>query len=223
MVCTKFHRIINAFYRSNTFCINADCFINHRDKNPIYNKACCFVYLYRGLSDFFGNSFDFFYYFIRGIQSCNHFHKLHNRSRVEEMHTNYRTIQPCADFRNGKGRSIRCKDTVFFANILQFFKSLFLNIHNFKGSFYNQITVCADCLYARCNLCKESVCFFLIHFPFCDTFFKTFCNFVFAVCRKFFINVTKEYFISFCLGKCLCNTGTHCAGANNSYFHTRSS
>ena len=59
----------------------------------------------------------------------------------------------------------------------------------------------------------------LIHFSFCNTFFKTFCNFVFTVCSKFIINITQANFITFCLSKCLSNSGTHCSSTNNANFH----
>ena len=66
---------------------------------------------------------------------------------------------------------------------------------------------------------KKPKYIFLCFLSFCNQSLKTFCNLVFTVCSKLFIDVTQIYFITFCLRKCLRNSGTHCSSSNNTNFH----
>ena len=135
------------------------------------------------------------------------------------MHTDNGSVKACADFSDGKRRSVGSEDTILLADILQFLKGLFLDIHNFQSCFHNQITVCTDGLYTGSDFSEDCVSRSLLHFSFCNSLLQSLCNSVLAVSSKFFINVAQKYFVSFCLGKSLSNTGSHCTCTNNTNLH----
>ena len=57
-----------------SFHLDESCFIDHRNKDTVYNKTCCFINLYRCLSDFFCDLLDCIYSFSRCIYACDHFY-----------------------------------------------------------------------------------------------------------------------------------------------------
>ena len=153
MVCTKLHSSIDTLSRSNTISKDANCFVNHRNQDTIYNKSGSFFYLNRCFTNFFCDSNYFIVYFICCVLAADNFNKLHNRSRVKEVHSDNRMRNACTDFCNGQRRSIRSENAVFFLyDILQFFECLFFNIHNFQSCLNNQITISTNVFYASCNL-----------------------------------------------------------------------
>ena len=219
MVCTQLHSCIDIFYACNAICIDTNCFVDHRNKDSVYNETSCFIYLYRSLADLNGDCFDLFHNLFRSVQTCNNLNQLHNRSGIEEMHADNRTIQASADLCDGQRGCVGSKDAVCLADVLQLFECLLLDLHVFQSSFYNQIAICADGLNACCDLSQNSVSSFLSHFAFCNSLLKALCNFLLAVCSELFVDIAKKYFIAFGLSESLCDAGTHCAGANNTYLH----
>ena len=135
------------------------------------------------------------------------------------MHADNRTIQASADLCDGQRGCVGSKDAVCLADVLQLFECLLLDLHVFQSSFYNQIAICADGLNACGDLSQNSVSNFLSHFAFCNSLLKALCNFLLAVCSELFVDIAKKYFIAFGLSESLCDAGTHCAGANNTYLH----
>ena len=74
MVCTKLHCCIDSCDIRYTFHLDESCFIDHRNKDTVYYETCCFINLYRCLSDFFCDLLDCIYSFSRCIYACDHFY-----------------------------------------------------------------------------------------------------------------------------------------------------
>ena len=223
MICAQLHRSIDSFNRSYALRVDADRLVDHRNQDPVYNETSGFLNLDRGLSDLLRNLLYRLNRFGRRIQSGNYLYQLHNRSRIEEMHSHHMAVDPGTDFRNGKGRRIGCKDAFRLADRFQLFKGLLLDLHVLNGSLYDQVAVSADILYARCDLGKDLVRLFLGHFSFRDPFLESLGNFIFSVCGKCLIDIAQHNLVAFCLCKRLCNAGTHGSGADNANLHGRTS
>ena len=129
------------------------------------------------------------------------------------------SLNCAADLCDGKGRSVCSKDTARFADCVELFECLLLDLHVLDCSLNNEVAVTTDIFYACCDLVQDLVSLFLSHFAFCNSLLKALCNFLLAVCSELFVDIAKKYFIAFSLSESLCDAGTHCAGANNTYLH----
>ena len=98
MVCTKLHSCINTFNICYTISIDANSFIDHRNKNSVNNETSSFLNLYRCLADRNRDFFDLLNSFFRCIQTCNNFDQFHNWCWVKEMHTNNWSVHTGTDF-----------------------------------------------------------------------------------------------------------------------------
>ena len=223
MVCTKFHSCIDTLYGCNALSIDADCFVYHRDEDTVNYETSCLFYLNRCFTDFLGDLLNCFYVLRFCVKACDNLYKLHNRCRVEEVHTNYISLYCRADLCDRKGRCICSEDTLRFADLIKLFESLFFDRHVLDCSFYNEIAICTDFFCTCCDLSQDAVSSFLCHFSFCYHFFKCFSNSIFTICGKCLINIAEHYLIAFCLCECLCDTGTHGSCTNNTNFHGYSS
>ena len=223
MVCAQLHGCIDALHRRNAFGVNTDGLIDHWDQDPVYDKTGGLLHLYRRFSDLLRDLLYRLNRFGSRIQSRNDLHQLHHRSRVKEMHSHHMAVNACSDLCDGQGRGIGSEDTLRLADRVQLSEGLLLDLHIFNGSLHDQITVSADILYTCGDLCKDLICVLLGHLPLGDPFFKPFCDFIFTICSKRLINIAEHYFIALCLGKCLCDPGTHGSGSNHTNLHDSAS
>ena len=139
------------------------------------------------------------------------------------MHTDYMSLNCAADLCDGKGRSVCSKDTARFADCVELFECLLLDLHVLDCCLNYEIAVAADSLNAGMDSGKDLVCILFCHLSFCYSLLKVLGNFQFAVGSKLFVNITQAYFISIYLGKCLSDSGTHGSCTNNTNFHDKSS
>src|SRR5699024_2449052 len=152
MIGAQLHRGVDALYRGNAVRVDAYCLVDHGNQDTVYHEACCLLNLNRGLSDLSGDGFDLLNRLRRSVQSRDYLNQLHNRSRVEEMHADYRTVQPRADLCDGQRGGVGGENAVCLADILQLFEGLFFDLHVLQGGLYDQIAVCADGLNAGGDL-----------------------------------------------------------------------
>ena len=55
MVSAELHSGIDTLYGSNALSVDADCFVDHRNKDSVYNETSSLFYLYRSLADLLGD------------------------------------------------------------------------------------------------------------------------------------------------------------------------
>ena len=220
MVCTQLHGNVNAFYRSQTFLKDTDCFVNHRDQQTVYNEARSFNYFYRNLVDIGCNVLDTLYHFIGGGHARDNLNQLHDSCRVKEMHADNRTGQLAADFRDGQGRCIGSDQSIRTADVFNLLQQLHLCLQVLNRRLNNQV-----CITAAINICDGNLAV---------DFFKTFLGN--SALRHHTLqrlleqgtlllkalagNHTEADVITLCLCECLCDAQAHNARSNYCYFHT---
>ena len=129
---TKLHSHVDILRGSGSCIENTDRLVDHRDQNSVYHEARSFLYLYRGLADLSCNGCDLVHHLLRGVLASDYLNQLHSVSRVEEMHTDHRSVKALADLCDGKGRGIGCKHAVLLHDALQLFENRLLDLHLLK-------------------------------------------------------------------------------------------
>ena len=189
MICAQLHRGVDVLRARLALCVNTDCLVDHRDKDSVYNESGSLAYLYRCLADLGGNRYYAVRHFLRSVQSCNDLNQLHNRSRVEEVHTYNVMLQACGNLGDGKGGGVGGEDTLRFADLVQLPEGLSLDIHVLHSRLYDQIAVAADLLCAGLDLCNDPVGVLFRHLALGHSLLKSLGNSQFSVCCELLVDV----------------------------------
>ena len=226
MVGTELHCRVDTLDICNAFLVDHCAFVDHGDEDTVYDKAGSLVDFNRGLAEHLSDLLDFSNVRIRSICALDDLDQLHDRCGVEEVHADDGLLQAGADLRDGERRSVGCIDAVFVFNdiLLQILEAVLLDVHDFKGSLYDEVGVCRDSVQTGLDLCKNSVCCVLGHLFLLDEAGKTLLDLCLSSVSEFLLDVAEIYGIdSVVLSECLSDSATHGTCTNDSYFHYFSS
>ena len=154
------------------------------------------------------------------MRAGGHFNELHDRRRIEKVHTNNRTVQTLRHLSQGKRGCVGSENRILFTDRLKLAEQLLFQIHLFKRSLDNEIAVGNLVVESCCDLCKNLVHLGLLHAALGDLLGQGFLNLLFTARGKFLGDVAQDDLVAVRYGECLRNTGTHGAGADDSNFHS---
>ncbi len=224
MVAAKLHSCVDAGDIRNAGVFNIDCFVDHRDQDPVDDKACSLIDLYRDLAQIFGDLVNLVNILCGSIDAGNNLDKLHHGSGIEEMHADDGLGKSCADLSNGKGGGIGSEDAVRVLDdlILQFLKCLLFKLHHFESCLNYEVRIHGDGVESAFKFGKDSILCSLLHFSLGNHLVKIAFDLIEAALRKFYFDIAEINFLYLVtLRKCLRNTGSHRTSADNCYFHGR--
>ena len=193
VVAAELHSIVDAFDVSYAGVKDVDRLIDHGDEDPVDYESCCLVDLNRGLAEILGELDDLLNILCGSIDACDDFDQLHDRSGIEEVHTDDGLCKSCADLGNGQGRCIGRKDAVGILDdlILELLERILLDLHILDRSFNYDVGINSDIAEAAHELAEDRVFSSLLHLALLDHLVKALFDLCKATIRELLLDIAE--------------------------------
>ncbi len=216
------HSQIDVGRSRNAFCIDADCFVHHRDQDAVYNEARTLVDMDRSLAEGFHQLVSLAIGILRGLHAAGNLNQLHDVSRIEEMAADdlVRTIRNCVgDLSDGECRGVGADDAVLRQNGVELFEKLFLQIHSLQNNFHDKLRAGSILAVDRQGqVCQAGIHLLLRHLASLNGACEVAFDAASAAFTELLLDVNQRNSVT-SLQKNFRNTGTHVACAKYSNFH----
>ena len=219
----QLHSQVNVGRGSDAVSVDADCLVNHRDQDTVYNEACALVNSDRGLAERLHQLIGGLKCLVVGQHRTGNLNQLHDVSRVEEVYADNLCCtcrNSACNFCDGQRRSVGTNDAVLVKNGIQILQQVFLQIHSLQNNFHDELgTSCVLTVDGQGQVCQCSIHFFLCHLAALYSTCEVALNTLLTAFAELFLDIDhrnrmtglQEYF---------CNTGTHvtCAKYRNLHY-----